>query len=505
MRSARRWIALLAIALASPTESRADAGAEAPATPPSLLARGASRSGPCETSSVGEPPRLDSPRIETTTSIVRPVPLEPCPFPRASLFPRFDAGRRYLVPTVESAGAVAITVAANKWVGKARWANITLDSIARNIRSEWVFDDDQFSINQFGHPYQGLFPYTAARSSGFGFWGSTVFVFGSSLVWEFAGETEPPAINDQFTTVIGGVALGEMAHRFAETMRALGGGWRVLGFALDPFAEVNQHVLGPLPEERREHSRSIVGAGFSLWTGGDETRVGGARPRVSFRHRTGLASDPSLQLQRPFDHFDVEAAYGGGNGVTMRVRGLVAGRKLGDTPRLRGFWGAFLSYDYDSPPAEFRTSSSAIGVGAVLSADIGKGFEVGGTVLGSGVLLGTAGEVQSPRLEQRNYVMGPGAQGLLELQLDARDRVLAAVELRQTAVFGAESRQGEEIQLHSRAGVLVRISGPHGLGAEYTEYRRIAHDPLQGSIRQRGDIVSVYYSFSSGGWLRGEW
>jgi len=487
----RHWVALLAIAAAAPPAARPDPPREAPPAP-----RSPASSEVLTTDDPSEPPRLaaDSTQLAGAASEARADRLEPCPL---ALRRGPDPWRRFLVPAVESAGAVAVTVATNKWLGKARWANITLESIGRNLRSAWVLDDDQFVINQLGHPYQGVFPYTAARSAGFGFWSSAGFVLASSSVWEIVGETEPAAVNDQFTTVIGGVALGEMVHRIAGAVSARGGGWRIVAAALDPFAEVNRHVLGAPPGEYRADSRSTLGAGASVWTGGDEPVPSGARPLISLHHRAGMPGDASLRLERPFDHFDLEAAYNGGTSLTLRTRGLVAGRKFGRTPGLRGLWGAFVSFEYDDPVPELRTSTSAIGIG--VSADASRdGFVVGGTVLASGVLLGTAGVVHTPRLEQRDYVMGPGAQGLVQLQVEARDRVFAGVELRQTGVFGLGQRQGDELVLQSRAGVLFRVAGPHGVSAEYTEYRRIAQDPFAGAIRLRGEVVSVYYTFASG-------
>src|SRR5919201_417540 len=41
--------------------------------------------------------------------------------------------------------------------------------------SKWVIDNDQFSTNQFLHPYQGTIYYGFARSAGLNFWESFVY------------------------------------------------------------------------------------------------------------------------------------------------------------------------------------------------------------------------------------------------------------------------------------------------------------------------------------------
>ena len=88
-----------------------------------------------------------------------------------------------------------------------------------------MIDDDEFYTNQLLHPFQGSYPFAAARSAGLGFWESFPYAFLSSLAWELAGETEQPAINDQLTTSIGGAVVGELLHRLlGGAARALGGG-----------------------------------------------------------------------------------------------------------------------------------------------------------------------------------------------------------------------------------------------------------------------------------------
>lgn len=37
-------------------------------------------------------------------------------------------------------------------------------------------------------------------------------------MWEFFGESDPPAINDLIATTIGGVAIGEITHRVSDVL-----------------------------------------------------------------------------------------------------------------------------------------------------------------------------------------------------------------------------------------------------------------------------------------------
>ena len=61
----------------------------------------------------------------------------------------------------------------------------------------------------------GSIYYGIARSSGLNFWESFLYSAAGSFVWEIAGETTNPSINDMIATSIGGTFLGEPFFRMA--------------------------------------------------------------------------------------------------------------------------------------------------------------------------------------------------------------------------------------------------------------------------------------------------
>src|SRR5579862_5130025 len=100
-----------------------------------------------------------------------------------------------------------------------------------NVHHKWVVDNDKFSTNQFLHPYQGGTYQAFARSAGLGFWESAAYTLGGSLMWEEAGETTRPSINDEVATGIGGLFFGEPLFRMASLLlesdpRGTPGTWR---------------------------------------------------------------------------------------------------------------------------------------------------------------------------------------------------------------------------------------------------------------------------------------
>lgn len=94
-------------------------------------------------------------------------------------------------------------------------AYVTSESIARNIRIGFIWDDNSLMTNFFRHPYQGTMYYHAARGAGLSLWEASLYTAFGSLQWEFMGETHPAAPNDFYTTTLGGVAMGEMLYRLS--------------------------------------------------------------------------------------------------------------------------------------------------------------------------------------------------------------------------------------------------------------------------------------------------
>src|SRR5207244_7366077 len=83
---------------------------------------------------------------------------------------------------------------------------------------DWGFDNDPFNVNQFAHPYLGATMYGFARSAGIGPWESLLYSNAGSFLWEMAGETTRPSINDLFTTGQAGGLLGETLFRMASLL-----------------------------------------------------------------------------------------------------------------------------------------------------------------------------------------------------------------------------------------------------------------------------------------------
>ena len=159
--------------------------------------------------------------------------------------PRRSVGRAF----VDSTAVNVLYELANLARGQVT-AHITPKTWWANMEQGWVWDLDEFLVNQIGHPYQGSNYFNAGRANGLSFWESAgITAFGSGT-WEYFGETNHASVNDLINTTLGGMALGEMFHRvgwLVRDTRATGGGrlMKELGATLiDPVTGLNRFISG---------------------------------------------------------------------------------------------------------------------------------------------------------------------------------------------------------------------------------------------------------------------
>src|SRR6186713_2975142 len=60
---------------------------------------------------------------------------------------------------------------------------IGFNSFEENIKNGFEWDDNNFSTNQFAHPFHGSLYFNAARSNGMSYWESIPFAWAGSFMW----------------------------------------------------------------------------------------------------------------------------------------------------------------------------------------------------------------------------------------------------------------------------------------------------------------------------------
>jgi hypothetical protein len=145
------------------------------------------------------------------------------------------------------------------------WDKPSLKS--RLTGSSWRFDNNYFAMNFVLHPLFGATTYAAARDSHASVATSFLVSLGTSMAWEFIIEyNERVSINDVLVTPIGGVALGEFAHKLGYYLSssASRSPSRIgLAWTFSPYTRLME--MGCDDEPRRAHPVDALGYASGLW------------------------------------------------------------------------------------------------------------------------------------------------------------------------------------------------------------------------------------------------
>lgn len=426
--------------------------------------------------------------------------------------------RRYnvLLPILEAEALHFSVAAANNLLLRESFAQISWDSISSHFdgRMPWTFDVDSFVINQFGHPYQGALAYTAARSSGLSFWWACIYPFMSSLTWEVFFEVDAASWNDQVTTPLGGIFLGELLHR--TSLLVLRGTqapkWlRVLGaFLLEPVGQVNRWMLDEhLDAEDVQDFPPVfamIGGGVAVGSGFRDPNtfeiVQSLAPQgnVNGRMTYGMPGDPSFRYSTPFSHFDVDfnITFPGPTVSSVFVRGLLVGAQFGQG-KTRGLWGVFGQYDFAEAQL-VRMSSVGFGLGTSFQTVLPANFTFQLSTVLSGVPMALAGSLGLQEGLVRDYHIGPGGQAVVEARLIWNDRAWLRVAGRTWFTAGLYvGAAGWESISYLTAGPLVRLWGPIAVGGDVVmALRRAKFDDDLFDRSVTGATVRVTLNWVSG-------
>lgn len=250
----------------------------------------------------------------------------------------------------------------NYFIRDAEFAHISFESIWHNMQfKNWEWDDNNFTTNQFGHPFQGNLYFSAYRSNGYNFWQSAPASLVGSYMWEVAGETHPAAPNDLVNTTLGGITLGEMTYRVSNLIVNnchTGFGRQmeeISAFVINPMNGFNRildgkwgRVMGQSNVRKPTHlaGRVDVGARRYAARAGDVVEKGDNEfyTRAKFEY-----GDPYSEFEKPFSNFVVMAEVGASDTAylnTLYVNGTLAGWSLKETEEVTHVTSVTANYDY---------------------------------------------------------------------------------------------------------------------------------------------------------------
>lgn len=436
-------------------------------------------------------------------------------------------GRSFAIPAAEVVGFEFLLNRLNHYTLDASIYPSPISNLRQNLHHKWVVDNDQFATNQFLHPYQGATYQGFARSAGLGFWESAAYTLGGSLLWEEAGESTFPSVNDQVASGIGGLFLGEPLFRMASLLlesstTGTPSRWRELAAAtISPSTGINRLAFGKrFGGVFRSYSPAVftrVDIGASLtprFTSNVNVNKDLSGPpasqtlqkreaSVDFTMAYGLPGKPDYSYTRPFDYFHFEFVASTANTFeTVFSRGMLVGTTYGVGPSYRGIWGLYGTYAYVAPQI-FRVSNTGLALGTTgqwwISRSValqgtgfaGAGYGGGGVIHGSGIA--TAGPLGDG---QRDYHYGITPQALLALRLIFGNRVSIDASARDYYIsrLGSTESTGSENIGRADLSLTVRVHNLHGLTLRYAESRRDGSYSTLPTSHQTIGTVSIAYT-----------
>jgi Domain of unknown function (DUF3943) len=348
--------------------------------------------------------------------------------------------------------------------------------------------------------------FCSARANGYDYWESTAFAFAGSFMWEYFGETHNASINDLVSTGYGGVAFGEMLHRFSEKIlddEATGSGrnWRELGgLIVNPMGGINRMItgeftrIGPNPPGRGSEAFRANWRFGSRFTG--EGTLTNADTVRAFMRLRGLYGDQAGgEIKKPFDAFSFDLQFNFQDAAVLgraQVQGILRSWELSHSDRTSWYFAAVNHYDYVNNWAYVYGGQS---VGAALLTRVkSQEWTMDAGLTATWIILGgTSSDYAS--YTGRTYDYGPGAGGKFFAVLRRHGQNILGLESDLYYLRIMNGTDANHVVRESRLTVGLPVRGPFGFGAEFSMYnaeRRYADYP---DMNTRAPQATVYLSW----------
>lgn len=321
----------------------------------------------------------------------------------------------------------------SRFITRPEWAFITPESMKYNLQNPWVWDQNNFAVNHYGHPYQGGLYYMTARSRGYEFLSGSLFTAFGSLQWEYLMETERPSLNDLITTTLGGITFGEIFFRLSESvyseesLAGKAGSWLLWPgrfFIKESDPRDKKNISGSLAIGLGSSAGSIYIEGIQKFEFNDFESL-------DDNFQQGFLGDiyygDPFHVQRPFDSFTLHYDIGFLN-LTPAVRLFSESQVWSKNISERSNIG--ISIHYDAIIHEFiNFGANSTGIHYTFQRDRPEGLSVDLRTYLNWVLMGSSQilylkyehSLYPPQEETRDYNLSTGQNTKLYLKLKYKD------------------------------------------------------------------------------------
>jgi hypothetical protein len=398
----------------------------------------------------------------------------------------------YLWPLLDVA-AVNFSLWSISYLSGAPFAHVTPTIWKENLQTGFQWDDNEFEVNQFAHPYQGGMYFTAARVHGLNFWEAVPYTLFGSLSWEFFAETEQPSTNDWLTTTWGGFMFGESLYRLSNSILddSTSGSkrfWKEFAaLAVNPVNGLDRLFSGQAWADGPPGEQIPLGIDLRLGADGVGLSPGtgwGKTFRAWVRFDYGdLYAKPAIST--PFEAFNLSAQLSFSSSIFGQgIDGtgvLLANRfNMGDSSVNLIAW--VLSFEYFTNGTTKMLTRDAAGVYSLGEMGTGPAW-FGRVTLGSGftldsevdVLAVPTGAMTSPYAKydanrSYNYGLGGALKAEVNLRHERLGRLYAKVD--RYLYYVVDGATGVEHAGVFQLGAYANIYAGHGIGVTATRYDR---------------------------------
>lgn len=315
---------------------------------------------------------------------------------------------------------------------KKPFADISIATIKHNFKTGFLWDNDGFQTNMLDHPLQGNFNFNIARYNGYNHWQSYIYNFGGSLFWEMLLENEPPSINDQISTVVGGQAIGEVCYRISDCImtpykRSFKRVSSELANTLFVPTETIRRVINgniwkvdyPKYSEISEKPEVdfVLGIGYSKFI--EKSKINNYSGRMTLNFNTYYNDPFTIKIKKPFDYFNLKLVINLNSEQPivnkMNIDGAIWTKRKNLNRENKLSYGIFQHYDYfNSDSTEYASHQIPYKISAPASYGLGlmhkyisKELSSVNEIHANAILIG-AGVTDHYNLNKRNYNFGPG-------------------------------------------------------------------------------------------------
>lgn len=352
---------------------------------------------------------------------------------------------------------------------KKPFADISLETIRHNFKTGFLWDNDGFLTNMWDHPMQGNFNFNIARYNGYNHWQSYIYNFGGSLFWEMLLENEPPSLNDQITTVVGGQAIGEVCYRISDCIMTpyrrsfKRVGTELANTLLVPTETIRRIINGDIWEVKYpEYSQIsekleadfVIGFGYSRFIQNSIFENDLGRMTLNFN---SFYNDPfSIKINKPFDHFNFKLAINLTSDQPvinkMSIEGAIWTKRNNLDNENKLIYGIFQHYDYfdtDSTGVEGHQIPYKISVPASYGLGLMHKYKskeiTNVNEIYTNIVLMGAGVTDHYNLNKRNYNFGPGYSYKIRSTAIYKDLVKIYAEFMSFRIFTPKGTTPETI------------------------------------------------------------